>query len=115
MQGTILHMPILQFIRPSAIIICVPITRNTTEYGALAQLVERGTPTSSPPTNAFPNKFGALAQLVERTNRTLSPSGDNPRTVIWRNCTKIACNIWGYSTVGSALHSHCRGHGFESR
>ena len=23
-------------------------------------------------------------------------------------------NIWGISTVGSALHSHCRGHRFES-
>jgi hypothetical protein len=27
----------------------------------------------------------------------------------------IIIDAWGISTVGSALHSHCRGHGFESR
>ena len=55
-------------------------------YGALAQLVERGTPTvtpefQSPPQNVgqtSPNfikrPYGALAQLVERTNRTLTPT-----------------------------------------
>ena len=32
----------------------------------------------------------------------------------WQSCIKNSQDIWGISTVGSALHSHCRGHRFES-
>ena len=35
---------------------------------------------------------------------------------MWYNilCSGNHNSIWGISTVGSALHSHCRGHRFES-
>ena len=32
----------------------------------------------------------------------------------WQSCIKNSQDIWGISTGGSALHSHCRGHRFES-
>lgn len=35
-------------------------------------------------------------------------------TIRWLNGIGSVDNKWGYSTVGSALHSHCRGHRFES-
>ncbi len=57
-------------------------------YGALAQLVGQGTPKYTPPDqHGKPQKMYYLV----------------------RKFTK-----WGISTVGSALHSHCRGHRFES-
>ena len=61
--------------------------------------------------------LGALAQLVERRS-TYSPPRTAKRPLPRPQWTmgNLVGNLtkWGIGTAGSALHSHCRGHRFDS-
>ena len=49
--------------------------------------------------------------IQENLRAAIAFSPHSCYTLMRGNCHT---NIWGISTVGSALHSHCRGHRFES-
>ena len=81
-------------------------------FGALAQLVERGTRNSSP-TDAFPDssrlaklhkktakKFGALAQLVARYIRIVEVRGSNPLSSTILEKSELNPS-WGWVRISS--------------